>query len=96
MYTRIVEFTTKPGKASELCETINDKVLPILKKQTGFVDETVLVSDTESIPPEDDNLVRKEITMPEFSGSFSGRATLQTTSTGRRCGQVDLSQNAPK
>lgn len=31
-------------------------------------------------PPEDDNRVRKEvITMPEFSGSFSGRATLQTT-----------------
>ena len=48
MYTRIVEFTTKPGKASELCNAINDKVLPILKKQAGFVDETVLVSDTES------------------------------------------------
>jgi quinol monooxygenase YgiN len=48
MYTRIVELTTKPGKASELCDAINDKVLPILKKQTGFVDETVLVSDTES------------------------------------------------
>jgi quinol monooxygenase YgiN len=48
MYTRIVELTTKPGKARELSETINDKVLPILKKQAGFVDETVLVSDTES------------------------------------------------
>ena len=48
MYTRIVEFTTKPGKASELCETINDKVLPILKKQAGFVDETVLASDAEA------------------------------------------------
>ncbi len=48
MYTRIVEFNTKPGKARELCETINDKVLTILKKQAGFVDETVLVSDTES------------------------------------------------
>ena len=48
MYTRVVEFTPKPGKASELCDAINDKVLPILKKQAGFVDETVLVSDTES------------------------------------------------
>jgi quinol monooxygenase YgiN len=48
MYARIVEFNTKPGKARELCETINDKVLTILKKQAGFVDETVLVSDTES------------------------------------------------
>jgi heme-degrading monooxygenase HmoA len=48
MYTRVVEFTTKSGKARELCDTINDKALPILKKQAGFVDETVLASDTES------------------------------------------------
>jgi heme-degrading monooxygenase HmoA len=48
MYTRVVEFNTKPGKANELCETINDKAVPILKKQAGFVDETVLASDTES------------------------------------------------
>jgi len=48
MFTRTVEVTTKSGKAKELSHTINDQVLPILKKQTGFVDETVLVSDTES------------------------------------------------
>jgi quinol monooxygenase YgiN len=48
MYTRVVELNTKPGKAREVSETINDKVLPILKKQAGFVDEAVLVSDTES------------------------------------------------
>ena len=47
MFTRIVELTTKPGKNKQLSETINDKVLPILKKQEGFVDETVLVSDKE-------------------------------------------------
>jgi quinol monooxygenase YgiN len=47
MYTRVVELTTKPGKAREVCTTIDDKVLPILKKQAGFVDETVLVSDAE-------------------------------------------------
>src|SRR6202171_63372 len=47
MFTRIVELTTKPGKNKELSETINDKVLPILKKQKGFVDETVLVSDKQ-------------------------------------------------
>ena len=40
MFTRIVELTTKPGKNKQLSETINDKVLPILKKQKGFVDET--------------------------------------------------------
>ena len=47
MYTRLVEITSKSGKARELCNTIENKVLPILKKQKGFVDETVLVSDTE-------------------------------------------------
>jgi len=48
MFTRIVELTSKSGKAKELSKTITEKVVPILKKQTGFVDETVLVSDTES------------------------------------------------
>ena len=47
MYTRVVEITSKSGKARELCNLIEDKVVPILKKQTGFVDETVLVSDAE-------------------------------------------------
>jgi heme-degrading monooxygenase HmoA len=47
MFTRTVEVTAKSGKARELATTINDKVLPILKKQTGFLDEIVLVSDTE-------------------------------------------------
>ena len=48
MFTRVVEITCKSGKAKELSSTSNEKVLPILKKQTGFVDEAVLVSDTES------------------------------------------------
>ena len=39
MFTRIVELTTKPGKNRELQDTVNDKVLQILKKQKGFVDE---------------------------------------------------------
>ncbi len=48
MFTRVVEITTKSGKAHEVANTIHDKVLPILKKQTGFLDELVLNSDTES------------------------------------------------
>jgi quinol monooxygenase YgiN len=48
MYTRAVELTSKSGKAKELSNIINEKIVPILKKQKGFVDETVLVSDTES------------------------------------------------
>ena len=47
MHTRVVEVNTKSGKARELCDIIEEKVVPILKKQTGFVDETVLVSDAE-------------------------------------------------
>ena len=48
MFTRIVELSSKPGKSHQLAETINDKILPILKKQKGFVDETVFVSDEEN------------------------------------------------
>ncbi len=47
MFTRIVELTTKPGKNEQLSATINDKILSILKKQKGFVDEMVLISDKE-------------------------------------------------
>jgi hypothetical protein len=48
MLTRAVEITTKTGKSHELANTIHEKVLPILKKQSGFVDETLLTSDMES------------------------------------------------
>ena len=47
MYTRVVEINSKSGKARELCNTIDDKILPILKRQAGFIDETVIVSDTD-------------------------------------------------
>jgi len=43
MFTRVVEMTSKSGKSQELANTINDKAVPILKKQRGFVDEIVLV-----------------------------------------------------
>lgn len=48
MFTRVVELTSKSGKSQELSNTINDTVVPILKKQQGFMDEMVLVSDAES------------------------------------------------
>ena len=47
MFTRVVELTCKSGKSKELADTIDDKAMPILKKQRGFVDEIVLVSDAE-------------------------------------------------
>jgi quinol monooxygenase YgiN len=47
MFTRIVELTSKPGKNKQLADTIDEKVLPILRKQKGFVDEMVLLPDKE-------------------------------------------------
>jgi hypothetical protein len=47
MFTRVVELKAKPAKARELTKTIQDKILPILRGQKGFVDEIVLVSDTQ-------------------------------------------------
>ena len=47
MFTRIVETTARPGKTEELCKVITENVLPILKRQGGFQDEIVLVSNTE-------------------------------------------------
>jgi heme-degrading monooxygenase HmoA len=48
MFTRVVELVSKQGKARELSSTISDKIVPILKKQPGFADEIVLVSDADS------------------------------------------------
>ena len=47
MFTRVVEIETKAGKGSDLRSAINEKVLPILKKQPGFVDEIMLVESTD-------------------------------------------------
>ena len=47
MFTRLVELRAKFGKARELSNVLNEKVVPILQNQPGFVDEIVLVSATE-------------------------------------------------
>ena len=47
MFTRVVEILTKTGKAKELSTKITEQVLPILKRQPGFVDEITLVSNTD-------------------------------------------------
>ena len=46
MFTRMLQIQTKAGKRTEYSNMIHDKVLPILKKQPGFVDEITLVSTT--------------------------------------------------
>ncbi len=45
MFARIVDFVSSPGKTRILNETIQRKLLPILRVQPGFVDEIVLESD---------------------------------------------------
>ena len=47
MFTRVVEIRTKLGKTRDFSATLNEKVLPILRKQPGFIDEITLVSNTE-------------------------------------------------
>jgi hypothetical protein len=49
MYTSVVDLTTKQGKARELTQAANNKVRPLLEKQTGFVDVTVIVSTRSQI-----------------------------------------------
>ncbi len=47
MFTRVVEIHCKPGLTKEMTDAIHEKVVSLLKKQRGFVDETILVSDTD-------------------------------------------------
>ncbi len=44
MFTRVVECRTKTGKARDFSNTLNEKILPMLRKQPGFVDEITLIS----------------------------------------------------
>lgn len=47
MFVRIVDCVSRPGKTRTLNETIQNRLLPILRVQPGFVDEIVLESDVE-------------------------------------------------
>ena len=47
MFARVAEIETQTGKGRDLSSAMNEKVLPILEKQPGFVDEIMLVSNTD-------------------------------------------------
>jgi heme-degrading monooxygenase HmoA len=47
MFTRVVAVRTRSGKAREFAKTIQDRIVPMLEDQQGFVEEILLVSDTE-------------------------------------------------
>jgi|SRR5437588_3619560 len=46
MFTRVVECTIKPGKSQDFINIFQHEVLPVIQKQNGFVDETLLISHT--------------------------------------------------
>ena len=48
MFARIVEFTPKLEKKEELVKVIRNDVLPILKKQTGFMEILPFFPETKS------------------------------------------------
>jgi quinol monooxygenase YgiN len=47
MYARMVQLTAKPGQVKELSKVQQERVLPILRQQAGFVDAIALISDAE-------------------------------------------------
>ncbi len=46
MFARLVEATEKPGKKDEIFAILTNELLPLLKRQPGFVDTVGLSGDT--------------------------------------------------
>ncbi len=46
MFARLVEPTGKPGKRDEIIAILTNELLPLMRKQEGFVDAVGLISDT--------------------------------------------------
>ncbi len=44
MYARNVSLRLKPDAAAQFARTLDDDILPLLRKQTGFEDEITLVA----------------------------------------------------
>lgn len=47
MFARLVEAKAKPGKRDEITGILTNDLLPVVKKQRGFVDLVGLASDTD-------------------------------------------------
>jgi quinol monooxygenase YgiN len=48
MFTRFVTCVTTPDKKEKLTSTLNDEILPMLKKHAGFTDLVVLTPETNN------------------------------------------------
>ena len=49
MFARIVSMRLKPNMSAEFSQTIEKKILPILRKQKGFRDEITFITGTEAV-----------------------------------------------
>src|SRR5215831_14689345 len=47
MFARVVEITSRAGKAKDVARIISGNVLTILKSQEGFLDEITLISNQD-------------------------------------------------
>ena len=48
MYSHVIDLTARPGRAKDLVNAIRDQAIPqIIRGSEGFVDEIVLLSDTD-------------------------------------------------
>ena len=47
MFTRVVEVRAKKDKVSQFTNVLNEKILPLLREQPGFVDIITMVSTAE-------------------------------------------------
>ncbi len=45
MYMMFIEGELKPGRKDEFVKVWNSQILPLLKKQDGFVDEILLIEE---------------------------------------------------
>lgn len=50
MYMMFIEGGLKPGKKDEFVSIWSSRILPLLKKQDGFVDEILLLEDGTQAP----------------------------------------------
>lgn len=49
MFARVLELTCKPNKRVEVVGILTNELLPLLKKQTGFVDALGFSSDVDLV-----------------------------------------------
>ncbi len=50
MYMMFIDGGLKPGKRDEFVKAWNSQILPLLKKQDGFVDEILLLEEGSQAP----------------------------------------------